>query len=209
MNSDERNLLSRFLDDLTAARGVQKDAEADQMINSALRASPDAPYVLVQHAILSDQALHQAQQQIATLQDQLRQLAPAAAPGGFLPGGGQQSGPWNQQGPYQSPPQQAGGFMGQGPFRSGGGLGSFLRGAGTLAAGVAGGSLLAEGLSGLFGGGRGGFFGGGGGGAPGEVINNYYDDGGGSGGDWGNGGGDWGGGDSGGGGFDSGGGGDF
>ena len=205
MNSDERSLLQQFLGDLVATRGAIKDAEADGMINDALRRNPDGAYVLVQHAVMSDQALHAAQAQIAQLQDQLRQVSPQQSSGGFLPG----SGPWSGgQQPYQPQPQQ-GGFMGSGPFRGGGGLGSFLRGAGTTAAGVVGGSLLFEGLQGLFGGHGGGLFGGAGGGwggQPTEVVNNYYDDGGAGGGDGG--GGDFGGGD--GGGFDnSGGGGDF
>jgi hypothetical protein len=199
MNADERSLLQQFLGDLVATRGAIKDAEADRMINDALRRNPDGAYVLVQHAVMSDQALHAAQAQIADLQDQLRQVAPQQASPGFLP----RSGPWSG-GQQQPPPQQQGGFMGSGPFQSGGGLGSFLRGAGTTAAGVVGGSLLFEGLSGLFGGhggGFGGFGGGGWGGQPTEIVNNYYDDG-------DSGGGDFGGGD--GGGFDnSGGGGDF
>jgi len=200
MNSDERSLLQQFLGDLIATRGAIKDQEADGMISDALRRNPDGAYVLVQHAVMSDQALHAAQSQIAQLQDQLRQVSPQQQSSGFLPG----SGPWS--GGQQAQPQSSG-FMGSGPLRGGGGLGSFLRSAGTTAAGVVGGSLLFEGLSGLFGGGRGGFggFGGGGfGGQPTEVVNNYYDDGGSGGG----GGGDFGGGD--GGGFDnSGGGGDF
>ena len=210
MNSDERSLLQHFLGDLVATRGAIKDPEADRMITDALRQNPDGAYVLVQHAVMSDQALHAAQAQIAQLQDQLRQAYPQQSSGSFIPN----SGPWSGQQQAQPQPQpqyqqQGGGFMGSGPLRSGGGLGSFLRNAGTTAAGVAGGSLLFEGLSGLFGGGRGGFggfggFGGGGGwgGQPTEVINNYYDDGPG-GGDFG--GGDFGGGD--GGGFDNGGGG--
>ncbi len=205
MTPDERSLLQQFLGDLVATRGVIKDPEADRMIADALRRAPDGGYVLVQHAVMSDQALHAAQAQVAQLQDQLRQVAPQQA-SSFLPS----PGPWGQQGQPQYQPQQRGGFFGSGPLTSGGGLGSFLRGAGTTAAGVVGGSLLFEGLQGLFGGGRGGFggFGGGGlGGQPSELINNYYDDGGGQGGgDFG--GGDFGGGD--GGGFDnSGGGGDF
>ena len=208
MNSDERSLLQQFLGDLVATKGAIKDPDADRMINDALRQNPDGAYVLVQHAVMSDQALHTAQAQITQLQDQLRQVAPQQQSSGFLPS----SGPWSGSG-QQAQPQQSG-FLGSGPLRGGGGLGSFLRSAGTTAAGVVGGSLLFEGLSGLFGGGRGGFggfggFGGGGGGwggQPTEVVNNYYDDGGsGGGGDFGGGGGDFGGG-----GFDnSGGGGDF
>ncbi|RZL57648.1 MAG: DUF2076 family protein, partial [Sphingomonas sp.] len=68
-----------------------------------------------------------------------------------------------------------------GILSGGGGLGSFLRSAGTTAAGVAGGEMLFSGLSDLFGGHHNGGFGGGGQGflgAPEEnvVINNYGDD---------------------------------
>jgi hypothetical protein len=143
MTPDERDLLQRYLQDLVQTRGVAKDPEAAQMIDQALRASPDAGYVLVQHAIMSDQALHAAQDQIATLQQQIQAGVPAAQPTSFLPSAPQA---W-------SPPPAAQ-YVGSGPFSSGGGLGSFLRNAGTMAAGVAGGDLLFEGISGLFGGGN-------------------------------------------------------
>lgn len=218
MTPDERDLLQRFLQDLTATRPQGKDAEAAGLIDQALRSSPDAAYVLVQHAILSDQALHAAQDQIAQLQAQLRS-APAQAPASFLgQAGGQgaqsppQPSPWARAANAAAPPAQdqyppqRQGFFGPGPFQQGGGLGSFLRNAGTTAAGVAGGALLFDGLSGLFGGhrgfgGLGGFGGGGWGGQPTEIVeNNYYDDPGGASGDFGGGGGgDLGGGDFGGG----------
>jgi len=173
MTPDERSLLQTFLQDLVQTRIPSKDMEADGLIAQALRASPDAPYVLVQHALMSDQALHAAQAQIAALQDQLRAVpAPYAAPApqaGFLGG----ASPWAQAAAGPGQPQ---GFMGPGPMSSGGGLGSFMRSAGTTAAGVAGGALLFEGISSLFGGGHGGGFGGFGGGGGGEVINNYYGD---------------------------------
>jgi hypothetical protein len=192
MSPDERALLQRFLQDLVQTRGVTKDPEAESLINQAMRSSPDAAYVLVQHAVISDQALHQAQDQIAELQTQLRNTAPTA-PAPFASG----PSPWSQaaapppppQPQWQPqpapPPQPQRGFFGPGPFASGGGLGSFLKSAGTTAAGVAGGALLFEGISGLFGGGRGGGFGGGFGGGgfgggfggqPTEIINNTYID---------------------------------
>src|ERR1700722_15910091 len=123
MTPDERNLLQQFLQDLVQTRGVAKDAEAAGMIDQALRASPDAGYVLVQHAIMSDQALHAAQEQIAALQQQA-QAAPAAQPTSFLPSA-----------PAAWSPPPAAQYVGSGPFSSGGGLGSFLRSAGTMAAG--------------------------------------------------------------------------
>ena len=144
MTPDERTLLGNFLRDLDAARGVAKDPEASAAITQALQANPDAAYVLVQHAIVADQSLHAAQQRIAELEEQLREPAPATS---FLP---QSSGPWAsvpQAGYAPPPPQERPGF-----FSGGSGLGSFLRNAGTTAAGVAGGEMLFDGLSDLFGG---------------------------------------------------------
>ena len=133
MTPDERNLLQQFLSDLDATRGAAKDPDADAMIGGALRANPDAAYLLVQHAILADQALQAAQQRIEALE---QQQAPASQPSQPPP----QAGYW--QGQPQPQPQS--------PLSPGGGLGGFLRNAGTLAAGMAGGEFLAQGLSNLF-----------------------------------------------------------
>lgn len=216
MTPDERTLLQRFLQDLVQTPAGVKDAEANDLIGGVLRDHPDAAYVLVQHAILSDQALHAAQGQIADLRQQLEQAQAEAAQAGqsrgFLgqsqqpqqqggsPWGAQASPSYGQSSSYgQSPsyaqpsypppqyPPQGQGYVGSGPFSSGGGLGTFLRDAGTTAAGVAGGAFLFEGLSSMFGGhhGGGGFggWGNGGGGFGGgnetvveNVTNNYYDD---------------------------------
>jgi uncharacterized protein len=201
MTPEERNLLTQFLQDLDQARGGPKDPEADSMIGQVLSRNPDAAYLLVQHTILSDQALHAAQARIAELENAARGAAPAGG-SSFLGGG---SGPWSQpqqpaaeQPRYYDPqyappqPQYAQPQYAQpqpqyappsaSPFSNGGGLGSFLRTAGTTAAGVAGGAMLFEGLSGMFGGhhgyGGGGFGGGFGGGAPVEnvTVNEYGDD---------------------------------
>ena len=197
MTPDERNLLTQFLTDLSKTQGVAKDPEAAQMIDQTVRANPDAAYVLTQHALIADQALHQAQAQIQQLQDQLQQMQPQPQPASFFGGGGPrpapQPSPWAQaaqpppqQYPPQYPPQQGGGLFGGGPLSGQqSGLGSFLQSAGTTAAGVAGGAFLFEGLSNLFGGhhgfgggGFGGGFGGGGfgGGEENVTINNYGDD---------------------------------
>jgi hypothetical protein len=207
MTPEERNLLTSFLRDLDQARGGQKDPEADSMIIQVLSRNPDAAYLLVQHTILADQALHAAQARIAELENAARGAEPQG--GGFLGGG---SGPWSQpqqpaaepapkyydpqyapQQPQYAQPQYAQPQYAQpqqpyapppaSPFSTGGGLGSFLRTAGTTAAGVVGGEMLFEGLSGMFGGHHGGGFGGGygggfGGGAPVEnvTVNEYNDD---------------------------------
>lgn len=183
MTPDERQLLTRFLQDLAQARAGQKDAEAATMISQAMNANPDAPYLLVQHTVMSDEALHAAQARIADLESQLAGSG-QNQPSSFF-GGGWRSGQGASTSVPPSPPPQQPSYAPQpgGPFSMGGGLGSFLRNAGTTAAGVAGGEMLFEGLSGLFGGHRGLFGGGGYGGgygygAPVEetVVNNYYDD---------------------------------
>jgi hypothetical protein len=196
MTPDERTLLTQFLNDLAQTRGVAKDPEAAQMIDASTRANPDSAYVLVQHALLADQALHQAQARIAELERQGSQAQPAPS---FFSGAGlgaraappPAQSPWVAAAAPQAQPQsQAFGGGGGGLFSGGGGLGSFLRTAGTTAAGVAGGEMLFSGLSNIFGGhhgfGGGGFgggfggdgYGGGWGGPPMEnvTINNYGDD---------------------------------
>jgi hypothetical protein len=140
MTPDERNILQQFIGDLSQTRGTAKDPEADAMIRQALQANPDAAYLLVQHAILADQALHAAQAQIEQMQ---AQLGPSAPSGSFL--GGYQNPPPQYQPQYQDVQPAP-----SGPFSANSGLGGFLRTAGTMAAGVAGGEFLAEGLSNLF-----------------------------------------------------------
>ena len=72
MTPDERTLLQNFLQDLSQARTGPKDAEAEAMIRQAVQSNPDAAYLLVQHTILSDQALQAAQQRIADLESQVQ-----------------------------------------------------------------------------------------------------------------------------------------
>jgi uncharacterized protein len=136
------------------------------------------------------------------------QPAVPSAPQGSGPNVPQSGGPWTRvQQPAAPPPQYAQpgyaqpgyaqpGYAqpaGGGVFGTGAGTGAgggFLRSAAATAAGVAGGALLFEGISSLFGhnyaSGLGGFGGMGGGGMPGglgeTVINNYYGDGEGAGG---------------------------
>lgn len=130
MTPDERNILQAFLADLTKPANVAKDPEAAQMIETAVRTHPDALYLLVQHAILSDQALHAAQAQIAAMQPQTAQPA-----GSFLS-------PWAGQG---------GAPVASSPFAQNSGLGGFLRNAGQMAAGVAMGDFLFQGIENIFG----------------------------------------------------------
>jgi uncharacterized protein len=234
MEPQERDLITTLLTRLKDAGGQPKDSEADALIRQAMTQMPDAPYYLVQTVLIQDLSLQNAQGRIAELEKRVASLnAPQQRTsflGGLL-GGGQQSagsappsGPWTRApqaggpAPQYAPqgyPQQGYAQQGYAPAGGGGMFGgggnSFLKSAAATAAGVAGGALLFQGISSLFGhsyaSGLGGFggmgMGGMGGGISETVINNYGDSGGGYaggdyGGDAGGGGGGYAGGDSGG-----------
>jgi hypothetical protein len=147
MTPDERTILTRFLDDLVKTPNVAKDAEADAMIADAVRRNPDAVYLLVQHAILADQALHAAQAQLAAQQGGGSFLPaqpaqpPAAPPASPWGNQGGQGGPWAGQG---------GALVQSSPFAANSGLGGFLRNAGQMAVGVAAGDFLFQGIENIF-----------------------------------------------------------
>ena len=212
MEPQERDLITTLLTRLQSAVGQPKDPEADAMIRQAMTQMPDAPYYLVQTVLIQDLSLHNAQNRIAELEKQAASLnPPQQQPASFLGGlfGRSQpgpapaptvppsGGPWTRvQQPAPPPPQYApapGGYAqpgyaqpapAAGLFGGGaaGGGNSFLRSAATTAAGVAGGALLFEGISSLFGhgfaGGLGGMGMGGMQGGLGETVinNNYYGD---------------------------------
>ncbi|MDX2158318.1 MAG: DUF2076 domain-containing protein [Hyphomicrobiaceae bacterium] len=196
MTPDERQLISGLFDRMRSNGPVDKDREAESLINQAVRQTPDAAYLLVQSVLAQEHYLQQAGGRIEELEGRMRDLedelarfqqaqqAPQRSGGGsFLgglfgggrqpepqptprsgsvpsfggarqaePGYGQPGSPWGQ-------PQQRGGFGGGGfggggyapqgaqPAAQGGG---FMRSALTTAAGVAGGMMAANALSGLF-----------------------------------------------------------
>ena len=72
MSPQEQQALENFLAQLTQARVGAKDPQAEARILDAVARQPDAAYLLVQRAMLLDQALASAQAQIATLQNQLQ-----------------------------------------------------------------------------------------------------------------------------------------
>jgi uncharacterized protein len=92
MNQQEKEALQSFLDEMRQVRVQNKDWEAEALIMDAVRQQPDAPYLLVQRALLQEQALNNAQQRIATLQQQLasnqhaqsRPASPSGGSGNFL-----------------------------------------------------------------------------------------------------------------------------
>ncbi|CAD6876687.1 DUF2076 domain-containing protein [Methylomonas fluvii] len=153
MNSQERNQLSQFLNQLNDVKLTQKDAEAEALIRDEVAKQPDAAYLLVQRALLQDQALTAAKAQIAELQNQL-QAGASPQRGGFLG-----NDPWAQPannsgavpgaGNYQ---MQRGAASAQAPgFFGGGAGGSFLGNVATTAAGVVAGSFLFQGIESLMG----------------------------------------------------------
>ncbi|MEQ1697853.1 MAG: DUF2076 domain-containing protein [Hyphomicrobiaceae bacterium] len=183
MTPDDHRMIQDLFQRL-ASQGVDKDPQADRVIADAMRSNRDAGYMLVQTALVYEHQMEEQELRIRDLEDQIAQLqsrsaAPAAASGGgsFLGGrigsnrgsvppvAAPQSSPWQsapQQPQYQQAPQQRGGYapqqapMAQGPAAQApaAGGGGFLRSALQTAAGVAGGMMVANSLSGLFGGGN-------------------------------------------------------
>jgi len=177
MTPDEKNLLSGLFERIRVADTGPRNAEADRFISEAVRQNPNAAYVLSQTVLIQEQAMSAANQRIQELQAQVsRASQDAQGSGSFLGnigkslfGGSQPAAlPRQNFAPQQAyAPQQA--FPGQnyqqqqpqGPWGgvSSGGASAqssgFLSGALRTAAGVAGGVMLAEGISGLFRGGHG------------------------------------------------------
>jgi hypothetical protein len=180
MSPDEQTLIQGLFDRLRQVENQPRDPEAERLIQDSLRGQPGAPYYMAQAIIVQEQALQAAQTQIEELQRQVSELqsggARQQAPGGFLssvagglfgasrnapqrPSSVPLSGsrhqpmapaaqPYAAQ-PYSAqPPTPAQMAQMQPQAQSGG----FLKSAMATAAGVAGGALLFQGISSMFGG---------------------------------------------------------
>lgn len=156
MNATERNLIAGLFDRLRQSQGAYRDPEAERFIDDEVARQPHAPYAMAQTLIVQTQALEAAQARIADLERQLREGAAAVDPDAPSPWGTRareamgaprlsQRPPYGSGEPYGVPASQP---YGAPPSRGGG----FLSGALQTAAGVAGGALLFQGLSSLFGG---------------------------------------------------------
>jgi hypothetical protein len=178
MDAQDRQLLTDLFDRMRSVREIDKDPEAEQLINSEVRRIPDSAYMLVQSVVVQEHALQQAEARIHELERQVQaaQARPAQSSGGSIFGnifGGNRSqpapqrqdastSPWGPAAQQQpTPPAPRGGFgmPGQMPGnvaaqqpRQGGG---FLRGAMATAAGVAGGVLIGSAISNMMNGGSG------------------------------------------------------
>jgi uncharacterized protein len=205
MTPEEKNLISGLFDRLSQAGNQPKDLEADQLIRSKVADNPGAPYLLAQSVLVMQQALGNAQNRIAALEKQIAEgsAKPEAHQGGgsFLSGvaslfgGGQQRQtppppPPSQATPppiipLQAQPQQPQAYGYPPPPQQAPRSGGFLQGALTTAAGVAGGTLLVQGIESLIGHNpgpfsgtfapSGGFFGGERPVENTEIINNYIE----------------------------------
>ena len=183
MNPQEKSLIDSVFDRLAQGATGTKDASALAHIQDHVAKQPDSTYGLVQAVLVQEMGLNQASARIAELERQLAQGGQAQG-SGFLGN----VGPWGRaatavpaQPQMQPQPQPSAGPWGSAQPAGGG----FLHNMMGMAAGVAAGSLLADGIASLFGGRHmfGGGFGGIGGGmgpwggSPGMVenvtVNNY------------------------------------
>lgn len=156
MNASDEKMLQDFLDQLVQAKGVTKDPDADALIGRAVSQQPDAAYLLVQRALLVEQALNNAKARIAELEKQ-----DTKGGSGFLDanswGNSAQSRPSNpvpgmgQGGGFQPPASGAAAAPAKGSSFLGGGGGSMLGTIAATAAGVAAGSFLFHGIGNLLG----------------------------------------------------------
>jgi uncharacterized protein len=158
MTLQEKELLTRFLQQLASAEAGQKDTEADALIRQTVARQPDAAYLLVQRALQLEQLLQASQEQVQKLQGDLEQSGPTSSSSGRFLGdpnawgraSGQQT-PGQRQ-PLAQQPSQAQQSVGGGTARpaAGGSWSSGLFGnIASTAAGVVAGSFLFQGIQGL------------------------------------------------------------
>ena len=166
MNSEEQTLIDGLFSRLQQAEAGAgpRDVQAQARINEHLARQPAAAYYMTQAILVQEAALKQLDQQNKQLQAELAQAratpAPAPASGSFLSGlfgGGDRapasapvapssSGGW-RDGPAAAAPAPAAPQPAAAAPAPGSG---FLGGALKTAAGVAGGVMLAQGISSLF-----------------------------------------------------------
>ena len=181
MTPEDRQLISGLFERMKEFGSPEKDGEAEALIRQSVQQNPDAAYMLVQSVLVQEHALQQADARIRALEEQMEQMEAQqqqrpAGGGGFLDSlfGGVRAAPsprpapvnraavgsvpsaGGRSGPMGAPAMRAGADTQQGgpgarPGPAGGG--SFMQSAMATAAGVAGGMLLANGISSMLGGG--------------------------------------------------------
>ncbi|NUU67077.1 DUF2076 domain-containing protein [Enterobacteriaceae bacterium BIT-l23] len=169
MQSEEQRLIDGLFDRLQQAQdnSTARDEAAESRINEHLKRQPAAPYYMAQTILIQEAAVKQLNARIQELESQVRELEQAKpASGGFLAGlfgGGQQSTPTRQTASaaphggsapipgtsqYQQSAAPGGYAQSAAPQATRGG--GFMAGALQTAAGVAGGVVLGNMLTGMF-----------------------------------------------------------
>jgi len=163
MNSRELLVLQNFLEQLVRVRGVEKNSQAEAMIDRALAQQPDAAYLLVQRALLLQQALERAKERIAALEELARPLTESGDHGWLdadrsrvqgVPLAASNSVPHTAaSSPFPAEGSRTAGVFppSAAPASPANAPASFLGQAAATAAGVAGGAFLFEGLENLIG----------------------------------------------------------
>jgi hypothetical protein len=170
MDANERQMITGLFDRMRAQGGIDKDRDAELLINQAVRQVPDSAYMLVQSVLVQEHTLQQAGQRIEELEARVRELETLARPqaaaqssGGFLGGlfGGSKPAPQpvasgrQSSGFGSSVPRAGGSPWGQQaaapmqPHAAPAAGGGFMKSAMATAAGVAGGMLLADSIRGM------------------------------------------------------------
>jgi hypothetical protein len=108
MTPQEQDLVKTLVGRLTTANRQPKDAEAEAVIRKAVAEQPDAPYYLMQTALIQDLSLTDAQGRIERLEKQLAEAQPPSSTS-FL-------GAWF--GPEQAPARERSEAAGELPTRS-------------------------------------------------------------------------------------------
>src|SRR4051812_15683751 len=115
MQQQERELIADLFGRLQQFENQPRDQEAERLIASLVARQPASPYLLVQTALVQEEALKHAKARIAELESKVGQ---ASGQGSFL--GNAPRGPWGAPAPAPAPaapppaqpwgaaPQQAG-----------------------------------------------------------------------------------------------------
>ena len=137
MTPHEKELLQKFLNELSNTSVQQKDSDAYTLITESAKKQPDALYLLVQRSMGLEMALQVAQKQMAELQSNSSTAKPASS---FL----SDNNAWGRQ----AVPARAQARTGAQPSAWGSGM---LGAIATTAIGVVAGSMLYQGIQSMMG----------------------------------------------------------
>ena len=74
MNSEERQMITGLFDRMRGVGPMDKDRDAEALINQSVRQMPDSAYMLVQSVLVQENALQQAGSRIEELEERVRML---------------------------------------------------------------------------------------------------------------------------------------